>query len=204
MLCSQRSAHASWRWQGVGGSALMGNWWQCWCVGGGASALGCCWDDGGCATAGLLPCNVAGLLVLLRWWGGGIVMVLAQAHWFWRGGTCQRSAASTTMGPRPSSYATALMSADTCTGGLHLRPWPRWRPRPAQRRRCCGRHFSCSCWQSRHPCCCCHHHSHCHFCHSVALPTTAKKTMSWLLFLLTLAIAASLSSSSFSSLLSSL
>jgi hypothetical protein len=58
---------------------------------------------------------------------------------------CWRSAASTTMGPHPSSYKMALISVDTCTGGLHPRPPLRRRPRPAQRRRHRGRHFSCLC-----------------------------------------------------------
>jgi hypothetical protein len=117
----------------------------------------------------------------------------------------RRSAALTTMGPRPSSYATALMSADTSAGGLHFRPPRRLRPRPAQRRQRHGRHLSCLWRQSQHPCRCCHHHSRCHCCRSAASPTTAKKMMSWSLsFLLTLASAASLSSLSLSSLLSSL
>ncbi len=60
---------------------LTGNWRQRWCVGGGASALGRCWDGKGCATAGLFLGNVVRLLALVHWWGGGIVTALVQARW---------------------------------------------------------------------------------------------------------------------------
>ncbi len=91
--------------------------------------------------------------------------------------------------PPPPPYPMASMSANTCMGGLHLCLLPQRQPRPAQRRRCHGHHFSCSCWRSGYPCCHHHHRICCHCCHSVALPTTVKKMMSWLLsFLLMLAI----------------
>jgi hypothetical protein len=63
----------------------MGNWRQCWGIGGRASVLGRSWVGSGCVTAGLLQGNVIRLLVLARWWGGGIVTALAQACWCQRG-----------------------------------------------------------------------------------------------------------------------
>ncbi len=109
----------------------------------------------------------------------------------------RHTTASSTMGPRPSSYATASMSVDTCTGGLNFCPLPRQWPWPAQRRQPCDCHYSCSSWQSQQPCCCCCHGSHLCCCRSVALLTNTKTTMLWLSsFLLALAITASLLSSS--------
>jgi hypothetical protein len=62
---------------------MMGNWQQCWGVGEGTLALGCWWDSGGCATAGLLQGKVIRSSALAHWWGGGVVTVLVQARWCW-------------------------------------------------------------------------------------------------------------------------